>query len=63
MQCLKLTRHYNHFRLHIEILLIDKEKNSNRRKKMGKGHGQANNRRETQEANKYMTGCLKLLII
>lgn len=62
MQCLKLTRCYNHFRLQKEIPLIDKEKNSNCRKKMGKGHGQANNRRETQEVNKYMTGCLKSLI-
>lgn len=30
---------------------------------MNKGHGQANNRRETQEATKHMTGCLKSLMV
>lgn len=49
-------------RLHKEILLINKEKNSNCNRKMGKEFGQAN-RRQTQEDNKHVTGYSKSLII
>lgn len=44
--------------------LINKEKNpATSTEKMNKGHRQANNRRETQEATKHMAGCLKSLMV